>query len=271
LGNSFALGSQDPDAIFYHPGALTRIQGFTGSFQRYGRASTFASLSAGGSWLSGGVALGIQHLSYEPKPRASLPGLGFLGTPADPAALREKGNMGASELVVSAGYGRTVKGVQVGLVGKIIEEHFGSLGGSVAAVDFGAAASPGPLEVGLSVQNLGSSLTVGGEDIPLPLRVSVGASTETAWVGPLDLSASGAVTYWEGGDLVPSAGVEISYWPVTGRTFFGRMGFRRLPDYHSGSPFTFGFGFRGDNILLDYAYEGFDSGSPTHRLGIGLR
>jgi len=35
LGNAFALGFRDSDAVFYHPGLLGRAQGFGASLQRF--------------------------------------------------------------------------------------------------------------------------------------------------------------------------------------------------------------------------------------------
>ncbi len=34
---------------------------------------------------------------------------------------------------------------------------------------------------------------------------------------------------------------------------------------------TFGGAFMGDDIILEYAYEGFDSGSPSHSFTLGWR
>ncbi|MBT8398119.1 MAG: hypothetical protein HKO65_09670 [Gemmatimonadetes bacterium] len=272
LGNSFSLTSGSSEAIFYQPGLLSRAQGYSASIQRFGTSATQVAASAGGSWLSGGVSLGVQHLSYGVDVYELLEDDNRLNLPADKGSLRTNGNIGVSEMVLSLGLGRTVKGIQVGAVGKLIEQRFGRSKAATAAIDIGLSSSTGPLVVGLAVQNLGEDLTISGAEVPLPVRYSLGASTQTAQVGPLDLSASGAVIYQqEEKDLVPSAGIEVAYWPVNGRTFIGRFGFRHLPDGQSGSPITFGGGFRGDNIVLDYAYEGFDSGSPTHRIGIGWR
>ncbi|MFH1766243.1 MAG: hypothetical protein ABIF09_18825 [Gemmatimonadota bacterium] len=271
LGNSFVLGSPDPDAIFFQPGLLNAAQGLSGSVQRYGTSATLATFSAGQSWFSGGVVLGIQHLSYGASAEGHVLGDDLLGLPADIGSLRENGDVGVSELVVSAGYGRTIKGIRMGFVGKLIEERFGPRKSATGAIDLGATASPGPITIGFAVQNLGPAMTIGGEDIPLPLRFALGASSDRKPVGPLDLSASSTVSYRAEGDVIPSVGVEVAYWPVTGRTFVGRLGFRHLPDEQSGSPLTFGGAFLGDDIVLDYAYEGFESGSPAHRFSIGWR
>ncbi|MGD2121656.1 MAG: hypothetical protein PVJ76_07920 [Gemmatimonadota bacterium] len=270
LGNSFALGFRDSDAVFYQPGLLNQASGFSGSIQRYGSASTLISLSAGGTWLDGGVALGVQHLSYGAATEGTLGG----GAPylsADVGSLRTNGSTGVSELVVSAGYGRTFKGLQVGIVGKLTEQRFGPNKSATGAVDLGISTSQGPVTLGVAVQNLGPDLSFFDEEVPLPLGLGLGISTERAPVGPLDVGASGALNYRIDGDLVPSAGLEVAYWPVTGRTFIGRIGFRHLPKEQSAWPVTFGGAFMGDDIILEYAYEGFDSGSGAHRFSVGWR
>jgi len=271
LGDAFALGLRDSNGVFYQPGTLDRVQGFSGSIQRFGSSATLTTFSAGRPWYSGGIALGIQHLSYGAPGEEPVSGDNLLQLSRDPGSLRSNGDLGVSERVVSLGYGRRVKGIRMGVVGKLVEERFGSRQATTGAFDLGVAASPGPLTVGLAVQNLGWDMCIGGEEIPLPFRASLGASTRTAIVGPLDLSASGKVLYRDDGDVIPSAGLEVAYWPVTGRIFVGRIGFRHLPDGYSGSPVTFGGGFIGDNIVLDYAYEGFDSGDPSHRFSVGWR
>jgi hypothetical protein len=271
LGNTFVLGYRDSDAIFYQPGLLNQSSGFSGSLQRYGSASTLISFSAGGSWLSGGVALGVQHLSYGANTFGTLLEGGAPFLSPDVGSLRTNGNTGVSELVLSAGYGRTFKGLQVGIAGKLVEQRFGPNKSATGAVDIGVSTSPGPVALGLALQNLGSDMKFFDEDVPLPLGVGVGVSTQRAPVGPLDLAASGGLSYRVDGELIPSAGLEVAYWPVTGRTFMGRLGFRHLPEEQSAWPVTVGAAFMGDDIILEYAYEGFDSGSGSHRFGLGWR
>ena len=94
LGNSFALGFQDADAVFYQPGLLNRAQGLSGSFQRYGRSATLSTFSAGRSWLSGGVVLGIQQLSYGADAPARALGSDLVGLPVDVGSLRQNGDVG---------------------------------------------------------------------------------------------------------------------------------------------------------------------------------
>jgi hypothetical protein len=66
-------------------------------------------------------------------------------------------------------------------------------------------------------------------------------------------------------------GLEVGYWPVNGRTFVGRVGYRYRSDDFTACPLTFGAAFLGDNISLEYAYQGFDDGDPSHRFSVGWR
>jgi hypothetical protein len=271
LGNTFTLAFPGSDGLFYHPGVVDRAQGLSASVQRYGSSSTFLALSAGQSWLSGGVALGVQVLTYAATSSTPVTGGDVLALPPDAATLREVGEVGVSEVAVSAAYGRRVGSVRLGVVGKLVEQRFGPLQGAAGAFDVGAAASAGPVTLGLAARNLGPGLTMGGETIPFPVTFALGGSTRQVPLGPLDVSGAAALTYRRQGHMVPSAGVEVAYWPVTGRTFSARFGYRHLPEDQSAKGLTFGGAFLGDSIVLEYAFQGFESGVPSHRFGLGWR
>jgi hypothetical protein len=271
LGNSFALGFGDADAVFYHPGLLDRAQGMAASLQRFGASGTLTTFSAGRSWWGGGILLGIQQLGYEAPGQNPLTATHILDFPADEASLRNDGAVGVSELVISAGYGRRFMGARLGAVGKFVEQRVGYLKAGTMAVDVGLAVSPGPITVGITAQNLGPEIGIGGGEIPLPTRFTAGAASRPAPVGPLDLSATTAVSYRLDGDVIPSVGLEVGYWPVVGRTFVGRVGYRYLSDEFSATPVTFGGAFFGDDLILEYTFQGYESGDPSHRFGIGWR
>ncbi len=110
----------------------------------------------------------------------------------------------------------------MGVVGKYIQERFGPSRSTTGAVDLGASTSAGPITLGLAAQNIGPALTIDGKDISLPTRFSLGAASGSTEAGPLDVSASTALNYELDGDLIPSVGMEVAYWPVTGRTFLAR-------------------------------------------------
>ena len=267
LGNAFALASQESDAVFYQPGRLGRAQGFGASLQRFADQGTLSTFSAGTSWFGGGVAIGIQQLSYG----THTPSGSLLVFPSDEAALRNKGDIGVSETVLSVGYGKTLWGIQMGAVGKLVEQRYGPRKAGTAAVDLGLASTAGPVTLGASVQNLGPDMTMAGTDRALPTRFILGVSTDARPVGPLDISAATALAYRLDGDVEPSVGLEFGYWPVNGRTFVGRIGYRYRSDDFTATPLTFGGAFYGDDIVLEYAWQGFEEGDPAHRFGIGWR
>ena len=67
-------------------------------------------------------------------------------------------------------------------------------------------------------------------------------------------------------------GVEIGYWPISGRTFVARIGVRQLEEGTDASPLSLGFAFWGDDVVLEWAFrpwEGDETG--THRFGIRWR
>ena len=185
-------------------------------------------------------------------------------------ALLTSGAVGASELVGSIGYGRIIRDVRVGIVVKAIEQRVGGGRNATWAVDVGAAKEVLDITWGLSVQNLGPDLEIGLANRPLPFRVTFGASSDSYVVGPLDLIATAAVSRRRDGDVIPAAGVEVAWWPVRGRTFIGRLGVRRVPG-DGASPVTLGAAFRGDDITVEYTFEGFDGEGSAHRVGLRWR
>lgn len=271
LGNAFQLASRESDAIFYHPGRLGRAQGMTASLQRFSSQGTLVNASAATSWFGGGVALGVQQLSYEGPSYPETTAQHLMDLPYDEGTLRDEGQEAVSEMAISIGYGKTIKGIEMGAVGKLVEHRYGKLKAGTAAIDLGLASTQGPVTLGLSVQNLGPAISIAGGEVSLPTRFILGASSDATPMGPLDVAASTALTYRLDGDVVPSVGIEVGYWPVNGRTFVGRIGYRYRDEEFSSSPITFGGAFLGDDITLEYTYQAFETGDPSHRFSIGWR
>ena len=263
LGDAYHLASADNDAIFYHPGLIDAARGIGGSLELF-ESATLATLSAAAEFWSGGVAFGVQSLSWSAPTRTS--GAFARGE----AGLGESGDINASELAVSGGYGRAIKGFRVGVIGKYIEMRVPGERDVTVAGDIGVARRIGFVTAGFSARNLGRSPALEGEDLALPITLTLGASTQTRAVGPLDMSAAAAVSYREDGTFSPHAGIEVAYWPVSGRTFIGRAGVRYIEDSDI-RPLTLGAGFTGDRIGLDYAFQGYDGARASHRVGVRLR
>jgi hypothetical protein len=84
------------------------------------------------------------------------------------------------------------------------------------------------------------------------------------------MALAAAISRWEDGTVVPHAGIEFAYWPVSGRTFIGRIGIRYIEDSDI-RPLTLGAGFVGDRIGIDYGVQGYDGARAVHRVGVRLR
>ena len=263
LGDAYHLASADNDALFYHPGLIDAARGIGASLAIYERAS-LVTLSGAAEFWSGGVAFGVQSLSYSAPTRTS--GAFARGE----AGLGDAGDVTAAELVLSAGYGRSIKGFRVGLAGKYVETRVPGERDVTIAADLGIARRLGFVTAGLSARNLGRAPALEGEDVNLPMTLTLGASTQTTPVGPLDVSAAAAVSRWDDGTIVPHAGIEVAYWPVNGRTFIGRIGIRYIDDSDV-RPLTLGAGFVGDRIGIDYGVQRYEGSRAVHRVGVRLR
>jgi hypothetical protein len=265
LGNVFVLSTATSDAVFYNAGLVNAARGFGVDVQRYRSASTLATVSAATALGGGGLAVGVQMLSF------TTVGNTVLLTPDDAGALLNSGGVAASEMVATIGYGRVIAGFRVGAAGKVIEQRIGADRDATAAVDIGIVRRFFGITWGVTGQNIGPGLSTGFSDAAaLPTRVTLGASMRSRPVGPLDVLATAAVSRRRDGEIIPAGGVEISWWPIIGRTFFGRVGFRRVPD-DSASPVTVGFGFTGDSFTIEYGFESFDGPGAAHRFGLRWR
>ncbi len=264
LGGAFVLEGNDPDAIFYNPALLPQAPGAGIAFQRYGSGSTLGTLSAGRAWSSGGLAFGAQVLSYQAS------SLDPTTVSSDEALLLDAGPVGGSDLVASLAYARTIKGLQTGVSAKVVEHRLGGAHDETLAADLGIAKELDDVTIGLAVQNLGPGLTLGASNLPLPTRVTLGASLQSQEVGPLDVVTTAAVSRRRDAQIIPAGGVEIRYWPVRGRTFVGRVGVRRVPN-GGASAVSLGAAFIGDAITIEYAFQDFDGSGAAHRVGIRWR
>ncbi len=259
LGGILPPGSSDAAAIFFHPAFPP--SGIGGGTQWLG-ADTVAFEAAGAvDWLGGTVAIGARSVSYTAECRCAwiqvLP-----GPPPVPV----------SERSAQLTYGRTFKGLRLALTGKYVDQRWDVPRGAGWAVDASAGQQVGPVRLALTAQNLGPDLRVGGVAVPLNRRIAVAAAPIGGTPrGPLDLLPTVQAAWERGARFTPAAGVELGYWPVTGRTLFLRGGVRR-PDTAVGErPFTLGAGFSGDRIGIDYAMAPLRGGRATYRLGLRWR
>ena len=255
------------DALCRNPAQLAVARGLAGGASRYGGGATLLSVALALPMAPGGLGLGVQHLDYTAGCAACAASLGTgegaLGTDAGPAA---------SASVLTLGFGREVDGVRVGVAGKWVEHRVADTRGGALAVDVGVARRVGWATVAASAQNLGTRLRyahgLAAQD--LQTRATLGVATEGRWVGPLDLAASAALSYLDGGDLVPGAGLELGYSPVEGYAVAGRVGARRAIGDGVG-PLSLGAALSRDRVTVEYAFQPLDAPGALHRVGLRLR
>ncbi|HET7274994.1 MAG TPA: hypothetical protein VFI91_07420 [Longimicrobiaceae bacterium] len=244
LGGAFVLSAQDSDALFYNPAVLDDGGGMAVAVQKIGTYGTAVSASAVTDWADGAIAVGVQTL-----------------------------DLYGSAVAASVGYARAFggeEGFRLGIAGKFVEQRYDGSHDGAPALDIGAAKEIGPVVVGLAVRNLGPALELDGREISMPERITLGASTEREEVGPLDLLGTAAVSRLHDGTVIPAAGLEVSWWPIVGRTFSGRIGVRRVT-MDDASPVTFGAGFSGDKLSIDYAFWSRGGLGDTHLIGLSWR
>jgi hypothetical protein len=262
MGDAFGISLVDSDAVFYNAAFNDRLRGAGASYGMYGEGSLY-TLSAGTDWLGGAIGFGIQSLGYNADPA--------FGSEVTAAALFGERGPEISERVIALVYGRRVKGLRLAATAKHFEQRVPGERNAFLLGDLATSFTYRFLSVGAAAQNLGAlDYEVVADTVDVPLRGLLNLATVRSYpVGPLDIAASAAVSWVKDEDVRPALGVELAYWPVTGRTFFARAGVRRPEE--GAQPFTLGAGFQGDKIVLDYALEPFEEGNWAHRFGVKWR
>ncbi len=264
LGDAYMMNAGHADAVFYHPALLTGAGGFGIELQRWDVAGTAAALSAATPWLGGGIGVGLLSLQYS--------GAGTRGevAPGGQDHLFREGDTPVSERVLVLGYARELFGIDVGVAGKLVEERVDPNQEAVAMVDIGAATDVGPLQVALTVRDLGPDPVVEPETSTPRVVLGAGSYGRPLWILDVGLTAAAS---WSEERTALSGGLEVGYWPVRGRTFVARAG---LQDPHDGSdlsPLSVGFAYWGDDVTVEWAFRPY--GGPesrgSHRIGLRWR
>ena len=273
--------SPQADVLFYNPALLVGVQSFCLDIQQWGTESWTSTAVAARQWLGGGIGIGLPVLHF------GAHGPGGYTAPSGQAHLFDAGSLPVSERVATIGYAREIKGFNLGLAIKLIEERvaFNKFVASDArtrdgAVWFDAGISKTffALTTSLSYQNNGDRLFAGEYlgDYQVADRITLGVSSSGMQFGIFDYGITAAITqvrtFKEDSATIPAAGLEISYWPIRGRTFVARAGVQRTPYYEDASPFTFGFAYWGDNLVLEWSFQGMEQSElRTHRFGVSWR
>lgn len=264
LGNAYVLSAPDAEAIFYNVALMDDGRGVAGSVSRFGSASQLITAAGSVPWLRGGLGFGVSSLSSSASPA------NVTGSVAPEDRLWVDGEAVASEHVAQVSYARTVFGFRIGGAGKFIDQRAGDDHSASGAADLGVARTLGPVTLGFAARNLGPKADYGDSTFTLPLTYTAAAATRSRPLGPFDVILAGSSSWLRGDLRAAGGGVELSYWPISGRTFTGRLGYRWIEESDL-APLTIGFGFSSDRIGIDYAVERIEGGDATHRFSLRLR
>ncbi len=295
IGNT-GIVSRDDDALFFNPAQLVIARGFSASYERYSSTAQGGTLSAVTRFNNGGIAVGMNTVSYE------LPNDVF---PANRGSMLLDGPALGTSLDASIGLAQVLKGTRLGAAVKYVEDNVPNSRISHIAVDLGVSRDFLRFyTLGVSVQNIGPSTSVPCSDQPqsltlcvipptgsganvelfspahMPLRSTIGVGTSRP-VGQLDVLATAAVSMVRTDFVSPSGGIEVGYSWLDGYSVAVRAGARR--PFPGETPFTAGAGFNVDRLSIDYAIEALRptefllngtsrvSTRVAHRIGLRIR
>jgi hypothetical protein len=263
LGGAFPVSDRDSDGVFYNPAFAVGLRGFGAAVQWFGGEATLLTASAASEWWRGAIGVGVRSLIYA-HPSAE-PGV----VEMTESALRQGGGTAAGENVVSVAYAHRLRGVRFGVTGHLLQQRHGEWRDETVAVDVTTAFNIAFVRLGVAARNAGPALQLNGTEAPLPASISLQAATLTRPVGPLDVAATGVLERRLDADrTLAGVGLEVSWWPISGRTFTLRAGHRAAVNGEGGA--SLGAGFTGDRLAIDYAWRDL-AGGGTHRVGLRLR
>lgn len=268
LGGALVAVADHDASLFSNP-ALLDGAGTSSSIsgQRFIAASTLGAASAAGGALGGTVAIGIRALDYGSEDEFVPDTARFGGQ----RGMATGGTVSASEAALSIGYARRSGWLRLGVTAGLTYVQIANESGTAPSVDLGAAVDlPLGIIAGAAAQNIGTDLTLASTTSPLPRMVRAGISV------PLELGALDALVVGEAGlsssdEVVPRAGVELSWRSVNGITVSGRAGTRGGELAGIGRT-TFGGGIAASRVSLEYAYQSLETlGGSAHRIGLRYR
>jgi hypothetical protein len=257
------LAVRDVESVFGSPALVGGNNALAFGAGRYESGATSGFVASAFSIGSFGIGVGVQMLDVR---------LRDTDFPMRSEVLTHEGAFAGSSLAATIAGSMTWKGYRWGVAGKYVEERISEVRAGGVAADVGVVKdlSFGNGSVGLTVQNIGRPLELGGDRQQLPTRATLGAAAGGHAVGKwIDLGGNVNVSVLRNGFVAPSGGFELLYVPIEGVSFAGRVGARR-PELRELRPLTLGFGASLDRVAADYAWEQLRSGG-VHKLTLRLR
>ncbi|MBI3548799.1 MAG: PorV/PorQ family protein [Elusimicrobia bacterium] len=267
MGEAFSAVADDATALYWNPGALTRVPSKSATFMHaaYFASSSFDYASyAQNLGNYGAFGVGLQYFSAGAIARTDDTGT-------------DVGSFSPNDLAVTGGYAYEMQnaplseldGWSVGIAGKFVQSKI------IATAKTGAA------DVGLlsrtywdrmrfaaTVVNLGGRMTYlqGSEPLPVAGRLGASAKLTKRWTAALDFAAPR--------DNRPYAALGTEYWWPVGSSvrIAGRAGFnsRSIDGIDGFRAASFGFGLGVGGLGFDYALVPFGAIGLAHRMSLSL-
>jgi hypothetical protein len=265
LGNAYVAGS-GADVIFYNPAQVGESRTTVVSTQRFGSAATLASLATNTAALGLSVGFGVQYIEYGAEQPDGATTIGRLARGGDFAASSVLGLMSLS---------KEQNGVRIGVTAKYLAQQVAAGRQSTPTFDIGFATDVRFIALGLVLSDPDGVFDNGSTPaLRLPTRATLGAMITgrpiSTW---FDAGIAASVSTDKRGRLLPAGGVELSYVPVSGWSFTGRVGAQAAakPEYDGASALTLGASINADRLSLDYAFQQLQGEGAAHRVGVRIR
>lgn len=274
MGGVSAAASSGAESVFLNPAALSRVPSEGPSEVAVGYdallESSYSGSAAYARPLGADAALGLGLVYASQGAQTAYNSVGDA-----------TGKFSPTDLALGAWYGRRFAGpLSLGGGLKLIRAQLDDRSGMSAALDFGLLAKhvaeigDGPLDVGLSLSNLGPPLKLGSTADPLPARIRVGGLWRLSPVFDAGLDVNLPVDQ----DPYASLGVEGRIpasqigskkpWVLAVRAGYDQNRTRGVDGL---TGFSAGAGFDFSALRLDYAWLPFGDLGTVNRITLAFR
>ncbi len=265
LGNAYVAGT-GADVIFYNPAQVGESRNTVLSTQRFGSRASLASLATNTAALGLSIGLGVQYIEYGAEQEDGSTTIG---------ALARGGDFAASSVLGLLSLSKEQNGIRIGVTAKYLAQQVAIGRQSTPSFDLGVATDVSFLTVGLVLSDPDGVFENGSTPaLRLPTRATVGAMASGLPIGAwFDAGVAASLSTDKRGRVLPAGGLEVSYLPVSGWSFTGRVGAQAAaqPEYDGTSALTLGATISADRLALDYAFQQLRGTGATHRVGVRFR
>lgn len=259
MGHAYSSVTGDINAIAYNPGGINWIKGreFSFSQARLADGMNYSFAGYGMALKKGVLGVSVNHLSNS----------AIEGRSAD---RRPTSGFSASDTAANLSYGMSVSGrLGFGLNIKYIKSEIADVGAVGFAFDLGGVYRAGieGLNLGLSMQNIGSGMKFLDKSEPLPLTLRAGAGYSVFGNAVVSVEADRFVK-----EKKTVVGVGVEYGMFSG--FSVRGGYLRgfsLDSLGKDGGFSGGVGLKARRFNLEYAVVPFGNLGDSQRLSLGMK